>query len=475
MRNQQKRTTLDVFIIIFKGIYRCFCFGLMRLFDYLEYLATFLAALSIGCAIYAKNSDETYMAIALWLGSILVGPIIFGLYDFNKYLRYEKKLKVCGLSRPNGWPLHIDYLEEYLDGTLAIHLDIWGIDPQEFIKKKGVIESTFGRYFHELRESASPRYKELWLTLRSLPSSFKFDDAIKSITKPYHIVIGQNINGSIISDISQWPHGLIAGSTGSGKSIQMKSIVAQFIHSMGLKDKNSSSPSAQIILCDLKGGVEFSSFEGIPNVAIYSEIKEITKILKVIRDEMQDRFKLMREKGVQKIIPERDNRDFILIAIDESSLLYRKVLKGEPHYFDIQTARNITQEILKLGRAAKISVLFGLQRPSKESIDTEVQENIDARICLKVNTIEGSVRMLGHKGGVNLPAIPGRGIWKMGMSEELFQAPLITMEDIKKLKSRIKEKIVAESNPKKQRSLAISSQSKVLNQKEIGLEKKKRN
>ena len=65
------------------------------------------------------------------------------------------------------------------------------------------------------------------------------------------------------------------------------------------------------------------------------------------------------------------------------------------HNDAIAQARTATQKILKLGRAAKISVLFRLQRPSKESIDTEVQENIDARMCFKINTVEGSIRMLG--------------------------------------------------------------------------------
>ena len=239
------------------------------------------------------------------------------------------------------------------------------------------------------------------------------------------MVIGMGIKKPLVTDISSWPHGLIAGSTGSGKSVQLKSIIAQFIH---------ATPNSQLVLCDLKGGVEFSAFEGIKNVKIYSELSNIVCVLENIVDEMEERFKFMKEKKIQSIDPHKHNKCFIFIVIDESSLLYRKPLRSDDHYDAIAQARTATQKILKLGRAAKISVLFGLQRPSKESIDTEIQENIDARMCFKINTVEGSIRMLGHKNAVDLPPIAGRGIWKLGNTEELYQAPFITNKDIEELK-----------------------------------------
>ena len=145
------------------------------------------------------------------------------------------------------------------------------MDSGVFEKKKKIIESTFDLYVHSLKDTKSPRYKKLWLTSKTLPKVFHFKKALESIKAPYHVVIGMAIHKPILSDLSKWPHGLIAGSTGSGKSVQMKSIIAQFI---------DSSPYAQIILCDLKGGVEFSSFSGLKNVKIYSDIQEIAFILK---------------------------------------------------------------------------------------------------------------------------------------------------------------------------------------------------
>ena len=383
--------------------------------------------------IYTPHPFFQFLILEFMLFSIFL--MILGSFNLSKIHFFEEVLKNSLILNSRGDPPNVKSFKEYVDGSLSLCLDIWGMDTQIFTKKKAVIEATFGLYFHELKNGYSPRYKELCLTPKRLPRFFNFKDAIKEIKKPYHVVIGMSMNGPIISDISEWPHGLIAGSTGSGKSVQMKSIIAQFIHSTNMKINDYPNSNAQIILCDLKGGVEFATFEGISNVKTYSKIHEISHVLKKIVIEMEDRFRLMKKKGIQKIIPKKHGRDFIFIAIDESSLLYKRVRKDQSDYSSIESARISTQKILKLGRAARISVLFGLQRPSKESIDTEIQENIDARMCFKINTIEGSIRMLGHKKGVDLPLIPGRGIWKLGNNERVFQAPLILDKDIKELKN----------------------------------------
>ena len=434
MKLGKKRTDMEVFWVIFSSLWRCFRLGAIKFnLDneahlFLRFFVFFMAFISLMLFpwpdfIYLPSSLLRYLIWDFFLFAAVL--ILLGSFEYCEALSYEKSMENATVVNSKGAAPKVKSFKRYVDNTLCLDLDIWGMDSGVFEKKKKIIESTFDLYVHRLEDTESPRYKKLWLTSKTLPKVFHFKNAIDKISAPYHIVIGMAIHKPILSDLSKWPHGLIAGSTGSGKSVQMKSIIAQFIY---------SSPYAQIILCDLKGGVEFSSFRGFENVKIYSEIEEIAFILDGIAMEMEDRFKLMKEKGIQKIEPRKHKRPFIFIAIDESSLLYRRVHKGHSDHSSIELARNATQKILKLGRAAKISVLFGLQRPSKESIDTEIQENIDARMCFKINTIEGSIRMLGHKKGVELPSIPGRGIWKMGNDESVFQAPYIENKDIEGLK-----------------------------------------
>ena len=444
MTNRQTtRTNFDAWCLILKTLGRCFYLGWIKILMAIEYLfllafVSFLLAIIIFClcpwthfsSIPYTFWDFTFNMLLVSSVIFCLGAIVIGSFEHSKYLFYENILRNCKILNAKGNPPKIKRFEKYVDGTLVLFLDIWGIDPTAFSAKKGVIESTFGLHFHELKDGHSPRFKELWLTPKTLPEFFGFDKAIKSITRPYHVNIGMSIHRPIISDLSEWPHGLIAGSTGSGKSVQMKSIIAQFLFSV-------REQGAQVYLCDLKGGVEFAQFEGFKNVQIYSDIKKISHLLEEIVAEMDQRFVYMKRKGIQKIDPGKHNKDFIFIAIDESSLLFGKVPKDHPDYFAIELARTLARKILKLGRAARISALFGLQRPSKESIDTEIQENIDARICFKVNTIEGSSRMLGHKSAIELPMIPGRGIWKLGNHEEIFQAAYITDKDIKELKTAL--------------------------------------
>ena len=372
---------------------------------------------------------------------------ILGTKKFGTDLKYKLLLKNTSIKNHTGGPPGVISVKKNVDNSISMKLDLMGVDPDVFEQKKNIIESTFGLHYHGLEDCKNPRYKKLLLSSIALPKKYEFSDTLEKLTQPYHVIIGKGMGKIIMEDISSWPHGLIAGSTGSGKSLQMKSIIAQFIHS-------TMDSNVQIMLCDLKGGVEFSQFKDFKNVKILSEIKEISHALKVVEKEMLKRFNIMREKNIQKIDPEKHGKNFILIAIDEASLLYKRVYRDHSDYKDIEQARESTQKILKLGRAAKISVLFGLQRPSKESIDTEVQENIDARICFKINTIEGSIRMLGHKGGVDLPNIPGRGIWKFGNEEMVFQAPLITNQDIEELKNKANEKMI---NVKQQLDLTIKN------------------
>ena len=107
---------------------------------------------------------------------------------------------------------------------------------------------------------------------------------------------------------------------------------------------------ARVILCDLKGGVELGIFEGFSNVEVYSRVESIARALEGVVEEMEARFRLMREKGVEKI----HERNFIFIAVDEASLLYGRVPKRHPEHIAIEKARMATQKILKLGRAANM-------------------------------------------------------------------------------------------------------------------------
>ena len=459
MNNRKDKSEFEKLHKFLSFFRKSFCLGL-RQFKRKLFLFLLFKSTSFFIAYYLFQlfkSSDFYLAYEIeHLSSffiILIHGLLFSLFlvlqglpNFLDLENCKKNLKSANILNSMKMPPLVISAKSKNE-LYTLRLDIKGLDIDLFKKKKKSLESSFELYLQEIKETKNPRYIDLVFCAEKLPRLIKFSEILNKIKDPYTVIIGRSKSGFIHQCPNLWPHGLVAGSTGGGKSVMLKSIIAQFIHSTNFKNRENPNPSAQIILCDLKGGVEFSPFLGIPNVSVYSNTAEIVSILKKINKEMEERFNVLKKTGNEKIIPEKHQRDPIFLCIDESSLLYNQVRKSHPDYNNILEARFLTQKILKLGRSARISVIFGLQRPSKESIDTEVQENIDVRICFKVNTLEGSIRMLGNKNGLDLPAIPGRGIWKWGGEEGEIQTPFITKKDIEGLKTR--EKALFNSGEKK--------------------------
>ncbi len=104
--------------------------------------------------------------------------------------------------------------------------------------------------------------------------------------------------------------------------------------------------------------------------------------------------------------------------------------KDDPDCQAALKARTLTDALSKLGRAAAISLMLATQKLDKTVIPTSVQENVSGRMAFKANTLQGSMLVLGHKGAMDLPDIPGRGIWHFGSRNVVVQAPLIAPEEI---------------------------------------------
>jgi S-DNA-T family DNA segregation ATPase FtsK/SpoIIIE len=154
-------------------------------------------------------------------------------------------------------------------------------------------------------------------------------------------------------------------------------------------------------------------------------------MLKKVKDEMDRRFEYLEKTGNKEIIPARDKMDKIVVGIDEASVLYSKVKANATKAHLINTAREYTDELAKLARAAGIHLIFATQKVSKETIDTKVQENIGGRVCFRMNTMTNSVTVLGNKRAFELPDIKGRAVWASGNEFLEIQAPFLEDEELK--------------------------------------------
>ena len=186
--------------------------------------------------------------------------------------------------------------------------------------------------------------------------------------------------------------------------------------------------------------LEFRPFGKFSNVSVESDMVAALRKLRMIVAEMNRRFAYLEKVGQTEIVPERDELNHLFVAVDEASLLYGKVSRTDSRFNNVEEARELTRDIAKRGRAAGISLILATQKVTKETIDTTIQETITGRMCFRMNTLQGSLVVLGDNSAMGLPDIPGRGIWQCGNEQVEVQAALLGEGDIEEVRQGMTEK-----------------------------------
>lgn len=242
-------------------------------------------------------------------------------------------------------------------------------------------------------------------------------------------VLGRDVSGNpVFVDITKMPHLMIAGATGSGKSIMVHSLLTSLLY------KNSPE-TLRLVLIDLKR-VELSIYNGIPHLIspVITESKEAIGALRWAISEMDHRYRLLLEAGVRDI--KSYNRSekrlpYLLIVIDELADLMSSY------------GREVEGSIIRLAqmsRATGLHLIVSTQRPSVEVITGLIKANITSRIALQVASQIDSRTILDTAGAEKL----------LGNGDLLFisaevskprriQGAYITEEEVKKVISFIKE------------------------------------
>ena len=209
-------------------------------------------------------------------------------------------------------------------------------------------------------------------------------------------------------------HGMVAGSTGSGKSELLISLVT------GLA-VNYSPSVVNFVLVDYKGGGAFKGLDNLPHtVDVITNLNEeaVIRMFTAIKSEMERRQAILTEAGTKNIVEYRKKGlhlkqpfPYLFIIIDEFAemIAQRTEFKSE------------LESITRLGRALGVSLILAAQRPS--GVTDQMRSNIKFRICLRVETPAESREMLRRTEAAYLPGnIPGRGYLQVGNDEiELIQ------------------------------------------------------
>jgi hypothetical protein len=379
--------------------------------------------------------------------------------------RYQRAIDHLGLKTPTGVTPKVVRVVELENKQRRVLVHAVGLDVAQFRDKKGVLESSFNAIVQEVRVTpANRQIVEILVSDRELPTLVRFDSHAEALRKPYTFLVGETVDGFITADLCEIHHLLIAGATGGGKSVFFKQALVGIL---------KSSDHVQLYLLDLKRGVEFRVFGTLKNVRVSKDEATAISMLQRVVEEMERRFRILEEKGFTEIVPERDGLDRIVVAVDEASVLFTVGKMSKESKAAAVGARELADKIAKLGRAAGIHLILATQKVVKETIDTRVQTNINAKMCFRVNTIASSMTVLGNKKAAELPDIKGRGIWSAGSNDLVVQVPYLDSDEINEEVSGLTAKFNGEASPLKQKMLQTMapkkkrSKSNTMSQEEI--------
>lgn len=368
-----------------------------------------------------------------------------GIRAWISRTKYQKALDHLGLKTPTGLAPKVFRVVELENTQRRILVHAVGIDVANFKDKKGALEASFNAIVQDVRVTPNNRQMvEILVSDRELPMLVRFDAHSESLSKPYTFLVGEAIDGFIAADLCEIHHLLIAGATGGGKSVFFKQALVGLL---------KSSEHIQLYLLDLKRGVEFKVFSKLDNVRVSKDEATAIAMLQSVVEEMEDRFRYLEEKGFTEIVPKRDQRDRIVVAVDEASVLFTVGKSAKETKAVAEGARDLTDKIAKLGRAAGIHLILATQKVVKETIDTRVQTNINAKMCFRVNTIASSMTVLNNKKAAELPDVKGRGIWSVGSNDLVVQVPYLDSEEISDELVGLTAKFNGEASPLKQKML----------------------
>lgn len=221
------------------------------------------------------------------------------------------------------------------------------------------------------------------------------------------LALGKTIAGEpFVADLTKMPHLLVAGSTGSGKSVSLNSMICSMLC-------KATPINIRFLMIDLKM-LELSFYDGIPHLLlpVVTNAKNAKTSLRWLIDEMERRYKMMAEKGVRNI--EKYNQKmvkgnmevipYIVVVIDELADLMMVSTKEVEEYI---------ARLAQMARASGIHLILATQRPSVDVLTGIIKANFPARISCQVSSKVDSRTILDTNGAESL----------LGYGDMLFLSP----------------------------------------------------
>lgn len=240
-----------------------------------------------------------------------------------------------------------------------------------------------------------PNEKINTIGLKEVINSKEFIEAKAPLT----FALGKDINGDIkLCNLAKMPHLLVAGATGSGKSVCLNSVIISLIYKTSPEDLN-------LILIDPKR-VEFSLYDGLPHLLqprIISDIDKAINALNWATAEMERRFTLFQDAKAKNL--EEYNQSEKVLSGEETKLPYIVIIIDELADFMIQAKKELEDKIMRLAakaRACGIHLILATQRPSVNVITGTIKANFPSRIAFAVMSYVDSKTIIDQAGAEKL-------------------------------------------------------------------------
>ena len=253
------------------------------------------------------------------------------------------------------------------------------------------------------------------------------DDSFMDAHSPLSVAVGLDVSGApVVTDLGKMPHGLVAGSTGSGKSVFINSLLISLLY-------KSSPADVRLLLIDPKM-VELAAYNGIPHLIspVVTDPKTAVLSLKWAVDEMDRRYETFVKAGVRDIA--RFNEMAAKPGYEQTKMPYIVVIIDELADLMMTASSEVEASICRIAqkaRAAGIHLIIATQRPSVDVITGLIKANVPSRIAFSVASQIDSRTILDQVGAEKLL---GRGdmlFLENGVSKPIrLQGTFVTDDEI---------------------------------------------
>ncbi|MFP4199338.1 MAG: DNA translocase FtsK, partial [Halanaerobium sp.] len=279
-----------------------------------------------------------------------------------------------------------------------------------------------------------PHGNDITVSFRDVIVSEEFQKAKDKLT----LALGKGIDGdTAVFNLARMPHLLVAGATGSGKSVCINTLISSILY-------RATPEEVKLLLVDPKK-VELNIYQGLPHLItpVVTDPKKAANVLKLVVEEMENRYDLFSETGSRGIesynkqVEDPDDKmPYIVVIIDELSDLMMVAAN--------EVEDNICR-LAQMSRAAGIHLIIATQRPSVDVITGLIKANIPSRISFAVSSATDSRTILDMGGAEKLLGKGDMLFAPVGMQKpQRIQGAFLTDQEISKITSFVKEQATAE-------------------------------